>query len=259
VTEIESMVHHYGFGQAAGSYADLLTSDLSFAQSPALAGLYGVPVWDGRAAQPRFASGERSGLLTRAAMLISTNHTTNPFKRGAFIRRDLLCVPVKPPANLPPGALIPPPFDPTASTRVRFERKVQDAQCAGCHSTFTPYGMALEAYDGLARFRSEEQLIDDDGMLVGTAQVDTEVMAEIDGQVQTFAGPTELSAALSESELSAQCFARHYFRFSYRREEQLGDECALADIRTHSGADGNLREALRTVALSPAFRRRVVE
>jgi hypothetical protein len=256
VAEVEALVQHHVF-DTDGSYGDLLQSDVSLTRSPALASLYGVSPWDGSSTPPRLPSDERAGLLTRAAMLISTNHTTNPFKRGAFIRREVLCVPVRPPANLPPGALVPPPFDPTASTRERFEGKVQDAQCSGCHATFTPYGMALEAYDGLGRFRTQEQLIDDSGENLGNVAVDTSVTADIDGTSTMLAGPVELSSALAESELAAQCFARHYFRFTYRREEQIGDECALASTFAESGPDGNLREALRSTALEPAFRRRV--
>lgn len=258
VSEIEALVQRFTF-DSDGRYADLLGTDLNVTRSPALAELYGVAPWNGSGEPPRFAAGQRSGLLTRAGMLISSNHGTNPFRRGAFIRRELMCIPVRPPANLPPGALVPPPFDPSASTRQRFERKVQAPECAGCHATFTPYGMALEAYDGLGRLRSSERLIDDDGNQVGTAMVDTAVTAEIDTRAATLDGPIALSAALAQSAVVQQCFARHYFRYTFRREEQVGDECALAGILERGGDAGSLRAALRDIALDPAFKRRVVQ
>lgn len=258
VDEIRALISRFTF-DSDGRYADLLNTDLVVTQSPSLAQLYGVTPWDGKSEPSHFATGERSGLLTRAGMLISSNHTTNPFRRGAFIRRDLMCIPVKPPANLPPGALVPPPFDPTASTRVRFERKVASAQCAGCHATFMPYGMALEAYDGLGRLRTTERLIDDDGQQVGSAAVDTAVKADVDGKLQDFAGPVALSDAIAGSELVQECFARHYFRYTFRRSEQVGDECTLAGILERGGDGGSLRAALRDIALDPAFRRRVVQ
>jgi hypothetical protein len=263
VAEIEALVQRFTF-DSDGRYADLLSTDLNVTRSAALAELYGVPPWSGSGEPGRFGAGERSGLLTRAGMLISSNHGTNPFRRGAFIRRDLMCIPVQPPANLPPGALVTPPFDPTASTRERFERKVAAAECAGCHATFTPYGMALEAYDGLGRLRSSERLIDDDGNQVGMAAVDTAVRAEIDAQAVQLNGPVELSAALADSDVVEQCFARHYFRHTFRREERIGDECALAGILERGRGDGmtdagSLRAALRDIALDPAFRRRVVQ
>jgi hypothetical protein len=157
---------------------------------------------------------------------------------------------------------MPPPFDPNASTRERFEAKVAPTGCAGCHSTFTPYGMALEAYDGLARFRTDERLIDDDGQEIGTVPVDTAVDAEIDGQTVPLAGPVEMSEALADSQLAAECFARHYFRYTYRRAEQPGDECSLAavlgEVAPEMSDSGSLAGALRQIAMGDAFKQRVV-
>jgi len=252
--EIEALVTYH---VEQGNYRDLLDSPLSFARSPELAALYGVAPWDGQSQPPALPADERSGLLTRAAMLISSNHTTNPFKRGAFIQREILCTPVSPPADLPPGSLTPPPFDPNASTRERFEAKVESPTCAGCHSTFTPFGMALEAYDGLGRYRSEERLIDEAGDEVASVPIDTRVTALLPEGSLEIAGPVELSAALADSEKSNECFARQYFRYSFRRFEQPGDECVLASLLERVGPTGSLREALRQVALDPAFQRRL--
>ena len=252
--EIEALVAYH---VEQGNYRDLFESDLNFARSQALADLYGVAPWDGTSDPGALPDGERAGLLTRAAMLISSNHGTNPFKRGGFIQRDILCTPVEPPPNLPPGALTPPPFDPMATTRERFEAKVESPTCAGCHATFTPFGMALEAYDGLGRFRTEEQLIDDDGNLLGSVPVDTQVSASFPEGMQELSGPVELSQALAESERANECFARHYFRYSFRRVEQPGDECVLSGLLERVGPTGSLRDALRQVALDPAFKRRL--
>jgi hypothetical protein len=254
VEEVEALVRYH---VESGNYDDLLDSELSFASDPELAALYGVDPWDGVSEPGSFPPGERAGVLSRVAMLVSSNHTTNPFKRGAYIQREILCQPVEPPANLPPGALTPPPFDPNASTRERFEAKVESPTCAGCHATFTPFGMALEAYDGLGRFRSEEELIDDDGNVVGSVPVDTQVTALIGGQQQELSGPAELARALADSEQAKECFARHYFRYSFRRVEQPGDECVLASMLERVGPGGSLRDALRQVALDPAFKRRL--
>ena len=65
---------------------------------------------------PRFAAGTGRGILQRAALLASSLETTNPFHRGALIRRILLCdrLPQPDPNSLPPGSLDPPP--PSAAT-----------------------------------------------------------------------------------------------------------------------------------------------
>jgi hypothetical protein len=89
--------------------------------------------------------------------------------------------------------------------------------------------------------------------------VDTSVQAEIDARAQQLNGPIELSSALAESAVVQQCFARHYFRHTFRREEQIGDECALSGILERGSDAGSLRAALRDIALDPAFRQRVVQ
>jgi hypothetical protein len=262
---MEAIVRYLTFEPGGGTYTDLLTTNLNFAESPELAALYGAEPWDGVSAPQPFPQETRSGLLTRAAMLISSNHETNPFKRGAFVRRRLTCVPVSPPANLPADALTPPPFDPTASTRERFAQKVTPLECAGCHKSFTPFGYALEAYDGLGRYRTDERIIDEDGGEIRTVPVDTSVEIEIiPGQPELVNDAVEMSAALAANWLADECFARQYFRYTFRRRESVGDECILGGIlqnlrETYDGEPGSLKHAMLEVALQDAFKNRIVE
>jgi hypothetical protein len=70
--------------------------------------------------------------------------------------------------------------------------------------------------------------------------------------------PVEFNAQLAQSSLVDDCFARQYFRYTYRRDESTGDSCALESIRDDVAPGGSLRQALKDVALGPAFRERVV-
>src|SRR6185503_5774767 len=79
IAEVDDMVSHYVW-DSGGSYAELLTSNLVFTRSPRVAALYGVSAWDGGANIPTFPAGERSGLLSRAALLVEGNEVTNPIK-----------------------------------------------------------------------------------------------------------------------------------------------------------------------------------
>jgi hypothetical protein len=253
VWEIEQLVGYYTF-DSKGSYQDLLASDLVVTRSLRLAQLYGVEPWDGRSVPRSFPEGQRSGLFTRAAVLISGSHATNPFHRGAFIRRRLLCQPIEPPAQRPPEAFVLPKFDPSASTRTRYEHKVEDGGCKGCHELFSPYGYALEAYDALGRYRVTERLIDDNGDGHGRVPVDDQVTVSLtpDQSIQAD-GPVELSRALAASKVASACFARQYFRFTFRRLETAADACTL-DFILHSLKSGGLLAAYRDVAFSDAFR-----
>ncbi len=69
--EIQDMVYYYTYTQP-GTFNDLLTSPYSFAKSQDLASIYGVTPWSGSASQMvRLPAGERSGILTRAAFLVT--------------------------------------------------------------------------------------------------------------------------------------------------------------------------------------------
>jgi hypothetical protein len=202
---------------------------------------------------------ERSGLLTRAAMLVEGNAVTNPIKRGAFILKHMLCEEIDPPSDLPAEALALPPADPTLSTRARFETKTSPTECRGCHSMINPLGFALEAYDALGRYRTEERVFADDGELLSTMAVDPSVEVSIGDVATPAATPVEFAEAIAASSAAYQCLARQYFRFSLRRDEAEADACTVGAIRDQALDGGSLAATLRSVALIPSYRERVME
>jgi len=176
VTEIHDLTDIYTWTQS-GSLDDLLTSDQSVTKSADLAHLYGVSAWSGSGSYPRFTDGSRSGILQRAALLADNLETTNPFHRGALIRRSILCdnLPRPDPNSLPAGSLDPPPQNTAMTTRQRYEAKVAgNGLCAGCHNSFSNLGYVMEAYDALGRFRTMEKVYDEQtGALLATLPLDT--------------------------------------------------------------------------------------
>ena len=254
--EVRELLSHY---VANGTWDDVLTSRLSFARTARLADIYGVPVWDGIGLPPRLPE-ERSGLLTRAGMLLSSDGSTNPFRRGVFIRRSMLCDDVPPPPNsLPQDALQPPDLESGASTRAAFEAKVLDEPCATCHAAFSPLGYAFEDFDGLGRYRTEEWVVSDLGEDLGYVAVDATVEAQVDDDVALLTGGAGLSQRVADSRKSSACFSRQYFRFVHRREERPEDACSL-QAWTQALEDGaTLAEAFRSVVFEPAFRQRLLE
>ena len=102
----DNLLHDVRGGRdEGGSVADLLRSNVSVTQSEDLAGLYGIDAWSGSGAYPTFDPAERAGLLQRAALLVSNLEQTNPFHRGALVRRAILCdsLPQPDPNSLPPS------------------------------------------------------------------------------------------------------------------------------------------------------------
>ena len=152
-------------GPARGRSRDLLTSDLSVTKS-------------GRSRAPlRRAGLERQRRLpalhrrqpapapaARGAARDSLEQT-NPFHRGAFIRRSILCDnlprarPEQPAAGLARSAAAAPGDD--HAPALRRPRWPATACARRCHSSFSNLGYVMEAYDALGRFRTREKVFDE--------------------------------------------------------------------------------------------------
>jgi hypothetical protein len=266
VQEIRDLTDLYTWKQA-GTYAELMTSTVSVTRSADLARLYGVKAWSGSGDYPTLPEGTRKGLLLRAAMLVSSLETTNPFHRGALIRRAILCerLQAPDPNELPSGALDPPPVSTALTTRQRFENKVEgNPLCAGCHTSFSDIGFALEAYDSLGRFRSEEKVFDEQtGELLATLPIDSvaEVLIDETDDPVAVTGPIELSERLLESGKIEACLSANYFRYALRRDptSDSADACAFERMRTQLVAPGvGLAQVLKVIAAEPEFRSRKI-
>jgi hypothetical protein len=158
------------------SVLDLLNADYTFvnerlAKHYGIAGVYGpdfrrVPV-------PLDA---RRGLLGQGSMLVVTSNAnrTSPVQRGKWILENVLgSPPPLPPPNVPPlkentsGTT-------AASVRERMEEHRANPVCAGCHKIMDPIGLALENFDAVGRWRTEDagSKIDASGQLVDGTPVD---------------------------------------------------------------------------------------
>lgn len=259
--EVEELARHFTFS-APGRLRDLWLTDLSFTRSPYLAHLYGVAPWDGQSEPIHLDPSERAGILTRVGMLVTGTHNTHPIHRGAVVRKRILCTTLTAPSpsELPPGSLVPPPVDPSQTTRERFANKVANEPCASCHTQMNPIGYVLERYDALGRFRTTERIYDDaTGALLNELPVDSTAAPRIgrDLNAQIDSGAA-LSALVADSGQTEPCFARQYFRFTHHRLETPADSCALESVRA-ALIDGDLRSALLAIALDPSFVARSLE
>jgi hypothetical protein len=259
--EIHALTRYYTFTQD-GSLQDLLLTDRSFTTSPHLAALYGVEPWDGTSEPPTMPQGERAGILTRAAFLLTGTHETHPVHRGAVVRQRVLCqeLPQPDPTMLPDGALDKPPVTDDQTTRERYEAKTADAQCATCHQLINPAGFVLERYDAIGRYRAEERVIDEvTGEVIATLPIDSSAAPMLTGDDTVIDSGLELSQQIADSGEAEACFARQYFRATFGREETEEDTCVVEGLEEALQDGGSLREALRGVALDPMFRSRRVQ
>lgn len=123
------------------------------------------------------ASSHRGGVLTHASILtIGSQPTrTSPVFRGVFVVEKLFN---RPPPN-PPAQVPDLPEDAgraePRNLREQLAAHVADPNCASCHEKIDPWGIAMESYDGIGRWR---ELAPDD---VTTTAPGNRTMVGIDG------------------------------------------------------------------------------
>lgn len=260
VAEVRDLTHAFTFVRTA-TLADLLTTDVSTTRSADLAGLYGVTPWQGSGDYPKLPAGTRAGLFQRAALLVSNLETTNPFHRGAMVRKNLLCDPLSrpDPNTLPPGSLDPPPVTAAQTTRQRYQAKVEgNATCAACHNQFSAIGYVLESFDALGRYRTLERVFDEKtGARLADLPIDTSAIPHIAAaDDRPVANALELNQRIVDSKKVESCLANKYFGFAVRREATPDsmDACLIADIaQLLQQRDAGLAVAFQRVARHPSF------
>jgi Protein of unknown function (DUF1592)/Protein of unknown function (DUF1588)/Protein of unknown function (DUF1595)/Protein of unknown function (DUF1585) len=145
------------------SVLDLLTADYTFVDER-LARHYGIPnVMGNRFRKVPVTDDNRKGILGDAGilMLTSTAIRTSPVQRGKWVMEVLLGTPPPPPPpNVPAlpensegrtGHVAKP-----ESVRERMEQHRADPNCAGCHKLMDPIGFALENFDAVGVWRTND-------------------------------------------------------------------------------------------------------
>ena len=145
-------------GRRDRSVLDLLTADYTFLNEP-LAKHYGIPQITGshfrRVTLPK--DSPRRGLLGHGSILSITSYSTrtSAVLRGKYVLENLLASPPPPPpADVP--SLDTEPSGRPLSMKEAMQRHRASPACAGCHAKMDPIGFALENFDVLGRYRTEE-------------------------------------------------------------------------------------------------------
>jgi hypothetical protein len=153
----EMYQYFFEFLRTDGSWLEFLKSDVNFVDGD-LARLYGMSAPGQGMARVEVTDDGRAGFLGLGGFLALTSYEyrTAPTLRGRWILINLLC---SPPRDPPPG--IPALDDATGSAeaseqnvRVRLEEHRTNPVCSGCHAAMDPYGIALENFDAIGKFRS---------------------------------------------------------------------------------------------------------
>ncbi len=152
---------------------ELLDSDYTFVNER-LARFYGLTnvVGQGMHRVTLPPDSPRGGILTEGAVLAATSNPTrtSPVKRGKFILDNILGIPpLPPPPNIPPlENAIKGSLDHIPTLRESLAVHRASPLCASCHDQMDPLGLALENFNALGMWRSQEfdEPIDVSGRLV---------------------------------------------------------------------------------------------
>ena len=158
------------------SVLDLLNADYTFVNER-LAEHYGIPnVYGSHFRRVQITDPRRRGLFGQGSILTVTSYAdrTSPVKRGAFVLENILAAPPPPP---PPNVPSLPENQQNGKVLTMRERMAQHrrtAVCASCHARIDPIGFALENYDAIGRWRTNEggSPIDASGTLLDGTKFD---------------------------------------------------------------------------------------
>jgi hypothetical protein len=185
----------------------------------------------------------RGGLLTSAALLMvqSDPNRTNIPRRGNYIADRILGeAPPPPPPDVP--ELDSADSNSGLTLRELFEQHRASPACSNCHQKIDPFGFALENFDAIGRWRTEDagQPIDASGQASDGAQFD---------------GPVELKEYLKlSSEKFLRSFSRNLLIYAFGRGLETPDECVLQDIlQLDDDCNPTVTDIILTIVTSRPF------
>ena len=213
------------------SLIEFVDCDYTFLNGP-LARLYGqeASVKGPQLVRVQLSDPNRGGVLTMPGVLAVTSHATrtSPVKRGAWVLDRILGqTPPPPPMNVPPLEKQDTVDNTKLNLRQRTERHRVDPACVSCHRTIDPIGFGLENFDGIGRWREQDD----------TGQVVDAVGALPNGQ--SFRGPQDLKRLIgARKDDLCRTLVGKILSFALCRSLTAYDEVIADDIAARVAADG---------------------
>jgi hypothetical protein len=236
-------------------WTEFMTADINFVNGP-LAQHYGMPAQNGTAlVKLENVNDGRKGFAGLAGFLkmTSTDRRTSPTIRGKWLLLNLMCThPPDPPANVPE---LEEETGGEAPTNVRdaLEQHRNNPACSSCHNLFDPFGLALEEYDGIGKFRTSYP--DGSDIDPSTAMVpSTAYPAGLQ-----FSGLTGAADAVTQNPSFAGCVAEKMLTYSLGRPLTETDKPYLDVLKAEwlaAGANPTLDRLIQGLVATETFRYR---
>jgi hypothetical protein len=136
-------------------WTEFLKADINFVNA-SLAPIYGMSNVTSMELMPvQNTTDQRKGFMGLAGFLTlsSMDRRTSPTLRGKWVLGNLLCQePPAPPADVPKLEVGGKDLDNGNIRQILTAHRTR-ADCAACHALFDPFGMALEKFDAIGRYR----------------------------------------------------------------------------------------------------------
>jgi hypothetical protein len=242
-----------------GKVTDLLTSKTSYINKT-LADFYGV-TYPGAAGSMTFEPFQfpdaqpRMGILTQGSVLAMRSRTdrTSVVARGLYVNSNILC------QNTPPS---PPPAvqqdvdmqlaDLTSTERQKADFRDTNPRCMGCHLNFDQYGLALENYDPIGRYRAAYP---------NGTKIDASSTLPKGAGGNRVENVNDLALAVAGNGVFTRCLTSNLVKYALAEEVAVltANDCAVREVHDKfSSSDQSFKSLMREIAISKALSVRAV-
>ena len=244
-----------------GQLTDLFLSRTTFLNPLLATEIYKVPVPAGATStnyvQATLPSDQRAGILTNAAFVTARGRSNGlglVVPRGRMVTAAILCMPPDPPPDDLKDVIETLKATQATTTAQEQVASRKPGLCGGCHAQIDPYGLVMDYYDNLARYRTTDHL---DKPVDGR----TTLPPALGGGEVTSA--VDLAEKLAASPEFTNCMARTVLQFALVDftapvEVPIAGKtagCAVIDMvdRYKSAAGKSFSDLIRATTATPAF------
>lgn len=194
---------------------------------------------------------ERSGLLTQAGFLTARSRPNTPsvVGRGLLVNATLLCVQNPAfPENLADTVEAVNASLEGYTEREKAEYRANDASCGACHTAFDPYGVALENFDIIGKYRT----VDSEGRAI-----DASVTLPPAAGGAMVANAAAMAQEIALSGGFARCLAKNLLGYALAEGAVALDSCSVqAVVDDFNQTDKTFTSLVREVAISQTLMQR---
>lgn len=236
-----------------GKVPELVTSRKTFVNAK-LAPFYGVPApttLDADGFGQVELPGNRAGILTSLGFLTSRSRpdSQSVVGRGLSVNDTILCKqnPAFPDGLAQQIAAVT-MTQGNLSERERADYRANNPPCSGCHPSFDPFGISLENFDTIGRFRT----VDDEGRAI-----DASVTLPPSAGATVASSAAEMGQALANTGAFAACAATKLLTYALAETGVKGNSCATKAVAERfKTTDLSFPALVREVAVSKTITQR---